>query len=84
LPGAALLVFLTSYAASDVDPSDPSGGFAPSGEQYKWLEALLKKVDRKETPWVFVFIHAGFYHTYAEHFKVGARPGGFCFGGLGR
>ncbi|XP_065855220.1 probable purple acid phosphatase 20 [Euphorbia lathyris] len=36
-------------------------------EQYKWLEADLRKVDRGKTPWIFVLIHAPWYNSNTAH-----------------
>jgi transglutaminase-like putative cysteine protease len=38
--------------------------------QYKWLEADLKKFDRKATPWLIVYFHAPFVRWAAR----GAAP----------
>ncbi|KAM3689492.1 hypothetical protein ACB098_09G051900 [Castanea mollissima] len=35
--------------------------------QYKWLEADLRKVDRKVTPWTVVIIHAPWYNSNTAH-----------------
>ena len=35
--------------------------------QYKWLEADLRKVDRKVTPWTVVLIHAPWYNSNTAH-----------------
>jgi hypothetical protein len=53
---SAHLVFLASY----VDFRPPTL-FSPASEQYRWLKADLKSVDRNVTPWVFVLLHAPWY-----------------------
>ncbi|KAJ3671903.1 hypothetical protein LUZ60_007982 [Juncus effusus] len=40
-----------------------------SGEQYKWLEKDLEKVDRSVTPWLIATWHAPWYSTYRSHYK---------------
>ncbi|RVW12562.1 Purple acid phosphatase 15 [Vitis vinifera] len=40
-----------------------------SGEQYKWLERDLKKVDRKVTPWLVATWHPPWYSTYKAHYR---------------
>jgi len=41
--------------------------------QYRWLSKDLKKVDRKVTPWVFVFFHTPWYCTNTAHLGEGAQ-----------
>ena len=41
--------------------------FGPDSAQYKWLEADLRKVDRKKTPWIVVVIHAPWYNSNTAH-----------------
>lgn len=40
-----------------------------SGEQYKWLEQDLAKVDRSVTPWLIATWHAPWYSTYKAHYR---------------
>lgn len=53
-------IFITSYIEGD--------DFGPRSAQYKWLEADLKRVDRAETPWVVVSMHAPWYTSYTYNF----------------
>ncbi|KAF2301907.1 hypothetical protein GH714_030283 [Hevea brasiliensis] len=39
--------------------------------QYKWLEAELPKVNRTETPWLIVLMHAPWYNSYNYHYMEG-------------
>ncbi|GFZ08732.1 purple acid phosphatase 22 [Actinidia rufa] len=41
--------------------------FDASSKQYKWLEADLAKVNRSETPWLVVLLHAPWYNSNAAH-----------------
>ncbi|KAK1561873.1 hypothetical protein Q3G72_002342 [Acer saccharum] len=41
--------------------------FDENSDQYKWLEADLKKVDRGRTPWIVVLIHAPWYNSNTAH-----------------
>ncbi|KAL9239309.1 hypothetical protein vseg_013644 [Gypsophila vaccaria] len=41
--------------------------FDPDSAQYTWLEADLKKIDRKRTPWVIVLLHAPWYNSNKAH-----------------
>eukprot|EP01061_Rhynchopus_euleeides_P000866 TRINITY_DN1060_c0_g1_i3.p1 TRINITY_DN1060_c0_g1~~TRINITY_DN1060_c0_g1_i3.p1 ORF type:complete len:433 (+),score=150.36 TRINITY_DN1060_c0_g1_i3:271-1569(+) len=41
--------------------------FDKDSEQYKWLEADLKAVDRSVTQWVFVATHAPWYNSNLAH-----------------
>jgi len=46
------------------------GSYAPfdsSSPQYKWLQTDLKKVNRKNTPWIVVLIHAPWYNSNTAH-----------------
>ncbi|DAZ94796.1 TPA: hypothetical protein N0F65_002409 [Lagenidium giganteum] len=45
---------------------------APSSKQYQWLEAELKRVDRKLTPWLAVIMHGPWYNSNTAH--QGAEP----------
>ncbi|WCJ34328.1 purple acid phosphatase 22 [Euphorbia peplus] len=60
------VVMLGSYTAFD-----------QNSEQFKWLEADLKGVDRGKTPWIFVLIHAPWYNSntahQGEHESVGMK-----------
>lgn len=40
-----------------------------SGDQYKWLEQDLAKVDRKVTPWLVATWHPPWYSTYTSHYR---------------
>lgn len=59
LPGMHA-IFITSYIQGDT--------FSRTSAQYKWLESDLKKVDRTETPWVVVSMHAPWYTTYVFNY----------------
>lgn len=39
----------------------------PGSQQYVWLKAELKMVNRDITPWVFVTIHVPLYNTFSLH-----------------
>ncbi|KAK3144845.1 hypothetical protein QOZ80_4AG0318590 [Eleusine coracana subsp. coracana] len=54
--GAVHVVMLGSYAA-----------FNSSSEQYAWLKRDLAGVDRENTPWLVVVLHAPWYNTNAAH-----------------
>ncbi|KAL5740080.1 hypothetical protein ACOSQ2_029260 [Xanthoceras sorbifolium] len=41
--------------------------FDQNSDQYKWLEADLKKIDRGRTPWIVVLIHAPWYNSNTAH-----------------
>ncbi|XP_071709266.1 probable purple acid phosphatase 20 [Rutidosis leptorrhynchoides] len=41
--------------------------FGPDSSQYKWLESDLRKVDRKQTPWLFALVHAPWYNSNSAH-----------------
>ncbi|KAL4592235.1 hypothetical protein LXL04_005223 [Taraxacum kok-saghyz] len=41
--------------------------FGPESNQYKWLESDLKKIDRKQTPWLFALVHAPWYNSNSAH-----------------
>ncbi|CAL0309952.1 unnamed protein product [Lupinus luteus] len=41
--------------------------FDSESEQYKWLEGDLKKVNRKNTPWLVVLVHAPWYNSNTAH-----------------
>ncbi|CAO2822603.1 unnamed protein product [Amaranthus hypochondriacus] len=58
--GPAHIIALSSYT-----------GFIKYTPQYKWLEAELKKVDRKKTPWLIVIMHVPLYNTNTAHYMEG-------------
>jgi hypothetical protein len=39
--------------------------------QYRWLENELSKVNRAETPWLFVLVHAPWYNSDDYHYMEG-------------
>ncbi|KAK7337224.1 hypothetical protein VNO77_17787 [Canavalia gladiata] len=41
--------------------------FAPGSPQYQWLQGDFKKVNRKNTPWLVVLIHAPWYNSNTAH-----------------
>lgn len=41
--------------------------FSSGSDQYQWLQADLRKVDRNRTPWLFVIIHAPWYNSNTAH-----------------
>ncbi|KAL3515128.1 hypothetical protein ACH5RR_022030 [Cinchona calisaya] len=57
---SAYVIVLSSYTAC--------GKFTP---QYIWLDNELKKVNRSETPWLIVIMHAPLYNSYEAHFMEG-------------
>ena len=44
--------------------------FSPNSTQYQWLEADLKKVDRRITPWLVVSGHRPMYLSQQELGKI--------------
>ncbi|XP_021894321.1 purple acid phosphatase 15-like isoform X2 [Carica papaya] len=40
-----------------------------SGDQYRWLERDLAKIDRKVTPWLVAAWHSPWYSTYKAHYR---------------
>ena len=44
--------------------------YSPDSRQYKWLEADLKKVDRKKTPWLIIGGHRAMYDSQDELGKL--------------
>ncbi|KAL7163808.1 hypothetical protein ACSBR2_039847 [Camellia fascicularis] len=54
------IIVLSSYSAY--------GKYTP---QYKWLEQELPKINRYETPWVIVILHAPWYNTNHYHYMEG-------------
>ncbi|CAD6229630.1 unnamed protein product [Miscanthus lutarioriparius] len=57
---SAYIIVLASYSAY--------GKYTP---QYKWLEAEFPKVNRSETPWLIVLMHAPWYNSYNYHYMEG-------------
>uniref|UniRef100_A0A1D1XYX4 Purple acid phosphatase n=1 Tax=Anthurium amnicola TaxID=1678845 RepID=A0A1D1XYX4_9ARAE len=57
---SAYIIVLASYSAY--------GKYTP---QYKWLEKELPKVNRSETPWLIVLMHAPWYNSYNYHYMEG-------------
>lgn len=43
--------------------------YSKSGEQYKWLERDLARVDRTVTPWLVATWHPPWYSTYSAHYR---------------
>ncbi|CAL0309944.1 unnamed protein product [Lupinus luteus] len=41
--------------------------FDRKSKQYKWLEGDLKKVNRENTPWLVVLVHAPWYNSNTAH-----------------
>ncbi|KAL2892950.1 Purple acid phosphatase 25 [Bienertia sinuspersici] len=58
--GPAHIIVLSSYSA-----------FTKYTAQYNWLEAELKKVNRHETPWLIVMMHAPLYNSDNYHYMEG-------------
>ncbi|KMT00389.1 hypothetical protein BVRB_9g216940 [Beta vulgaris subsp. vulgaris] len=58
--GPAYIIVLSSYSAY--------GKYTP---QFKWLEEELPKVNRSETPWLFVLVHSPWYNSYNYHYMEG-------------
>ncbi|KAL7188524.1 hypothetical protein ACSBR1_038396 [Camellia fascicularis] len=54
------IIVLSSYSTY--------GKYTP---QYKWLEQELPKINRYETPWVIVILHAPWYNTNHYHYMEG-------------
>jgi len=54
--GPVTFIMLGSYA-------DVSNG----GDQYTWLQSVIKGIDRTVTPWVFVGLHAPWYNSNKAH-----------------
>ncbi|GLT42831.1 hypothetical protein SLA2020_168120 [Shorea laevis] len=57
---SAYIIFLSSYTAY--------GKYTP---QNLWLEKELQKVNRSETPWLIVVVHAPWYNSYNYHYMEG-------------
>ncbi|GAA0155064.1 phosphatase [Lithospermum erythrorhizon] len=58
--GPAHIIVLASYSAY--------GKYTP---QYKWLEDELPKVDRTQTPWLIILMHAPWYNSFNYHYMEG-------------
>jgi len=43
--------------------------FGAGTPQYLWFLRHMQTIDRSKTPWLFVQLHAGVYHTYFTHYK---------------
>ncbi|KAG8376696.1 hypothetical protein BUALT_Bualt09G0090800 [Buddleja alternifolia] len=41
--------------------------FGPDSDQYSWLQADLRKVDRTKTPWLVAVVHAPWYNSNHDH-----------------
>ncbi|KAK6244546.1 hypothetical protein QUC31_010955 [Theobroma cacao] len=41
--------------------------FDPDSDQFKWLQADLRKIDRRKTPWIVAIIHAPWYNSNSAH-----------------
>ncbi|PON77410.1 Acid phosphatase [Trema orientale] len=57
---SAYIIVLASYSAY--------GKYTP---QYIWLRDELPKVNRSETPWLIVLMHAPWYNSYNDHYMEG-------------
>ncbi|KAB1202881.1 Purple acid phosphatase 6 [Morella rubra] len=57
---SAHIIVLSSYSAY--------GKYTP---QYTWLQQELSKVNRAETPWLIVIVHAPWYNSYNYHYMEG-------------
>ncbi|OIW20811.1 hypothetical protein TanjilG_23194 [Lupinus angustifolius] len=58
--GSAHIIVLASYSA-----------YGTSTLQYKWLTSELPKVNRTETSWLIVLMHAPWYNSYYNHYMEG-------------
>ena len=58
--GSAHVVVLASYSAY--------GKYTP---QWAWLQAELRRVDRKVTPWLVVLMHSPWYNSNGYHYMEG-------------
>lgn len=54
--GGVHVLMLGSYA-----------NFEPGSNQYRWLQADLRKVDRRTTPWLIAVVHAPWYNSNEAH-----------------
>ena len=59
LPGVATVVSLSTYTFTD--------SFSASDPMFQWLRRELAAVDREQTPWLIVQMHASFYSTSLVH-----------------
>ncbi|KAL8116129.1 hypothetical protein AgCh_022579 [Apium graveolens] len=57
---SAYIIVLSSYSA-----------YGPYTPQYWWLRKELQNVDRNETPWLIVLMHAPMYNSYSAHYMEG-------------
>ncbi|KAG9131081.1 hypothetical protein Leryth_006811 [Lithospermum erythrorhizon] len=57
---SAHIIVLSSYSAY--------GKYTP---QYEWLKQELPKVNRSETPWLFVLLHSPWYNSNNYHYMEG-------------
>ncbi|CAH9128321.1 unnamed protein product [Cuscuta epithymum] len=57
---SAYIIVLSSYSAY--------GKYTP---QYSWIEKELPKVNRSETPWLFVLLHTPWYNSNNYHYMEG-------------
>ncbi|CAM8911647.1 unnamed protein product [Rhodiola kirilowii] len=57
---SAYIISLSSYSAY--------GKYTP---QWTWLEQELPKVNRSETPWLIILMHAPWYNSYNYHYMEG-------------
>mmetsp|Transcript_21817 Transcript_21817/g.60611 ORF Transcript_21817/g.60611 Transcript_21817/m.60611 type:complete len:636 (+) Transcript_21817:331-2238(+) len=55
--GLAHFIFLSSYT-----------DFSQGGQQFQWLQRELRTVDRSQTPWLIVSMHAPWYNSFTSHF----------------
>ncbi|XP_047093607.1 purple acid phosphatase 2-like [Lolium rigidum] len=57
---SAYIIVLASYSA-----------YGKHTPQYTWLRAEFAKVNRSETPWLIVLMHAPLYNSYYYHYMEG-------------
>ncbi|CAK7329641.1 unnamed protein product [Dovyalis caffra] len=57
---SAYIIVLSSYSA-----------FSPYSPQWLWLQLELQNVDRSQTPWLIVLMHAPLYNSYYDHYMEG-------------
>ncbi|CAN1173201.1 Purple acid phosphatase 2 [Linum perenne] len=57
---SAYIIALSSYSA-----------YGKGSPQWFWLRAELPKVNRTETPWLIVMVHAPWYNSYNYHYMEG-------------
>eukprot|EP00943_MAST-04B_sp_MAST-4B-sp1_P003292 g3292.t1 len=58
VPRLAHFIILCPYCPFDAEST-----------QYKWFEEDIRKVDRSQTPWLFVVTHEPFYCSNKAHYK---------------